>query len=136
MNFSESLTNDEDPISIDITSLIDVVFLLLIFFMVSTTFDPSSGIVVELPKADSAAASKSEKVVSVTVSEKGEVFVGEKKLSRKALATLFLESKRENQNTQVVVRADQKSTHGVVVSVMDLAKQAGIDALSIATAKN
>ncbi|MBU3917482.1 biopolymer transporter ExbD [bacterium] len=120
-------------LSLDVTPLIDVIFLLLIFFMVSTTFVTSPGIHVNLPKASTKAEIKKPKSIEVTITDKNRIFlngqlVKEQEL-RESLAAIYKETGLNN----LVIMADGKVFHELVVFVMDSANQVGIQKLSIAT---
>lgn len=130
MKFSPQSTQS-DELQIDITSLIDVVFLLLIFFMVSTTFNNTAGIQVDLPKTSNTAENKADKEpLIVTINKNGELFYKESKTSIEELRALFADLSKQPE--QLIVRADTATAHGAVVAVMDLAQQSGITKISIA----
>ncbi len=126
-----------ESLIVDLTPLIDVVFLLLIFFMVSTTFrQEEAALQVELPDARTAAGNDEERRLEITVSAQGQVMVGQIPVAaqdrRALLATLASMSTRPT-NTPLVIRADQLAPHGVVVQVMDAAAEAGFTRVGIAT---
>jgi biopolymer transport protein ExbD len=134
MNFSSDNIAEEDSLQIDLTSLIDVVFLLLIFFMVSTTFVQSDAMNVQLPKASaSKVTAQKDKQLTVDIDKDGLIFYEGKKTTKDQLRDSLLVIKNKTDNPILIVRADKATNHGTVVSVMDLARSSGIEKLAIAT---
>lgn len=134
MNFR---TKKREDVSVDLTPLIDVVFLLLIFFMVSTTFTKETHLEIDLPES-SADASTSEQVelVEIVVNSNGGYSVNGKSLINNQLDTLKRAIKKESKgNTELpmVVTADASVAHEYVVRAMDAAGQLGFTKLSITT---
>ena len=125
-------TRSEEP-RIDITPLIDVVFLLLIFFMVTTTFQQETRLKVDLPEAVSGAPSVRQERIVLEVSAEGryqlqgEAVVSSREALRAALAALGPAGERP-----LVLQADGKAPHDAVVRAMDAARLSGFDKLSIA----
>lgn len=121
-------------VNLDITPLIDVIFLLLIFFMVSTTFLDSSGIKINLPVAETKTPAQKEEALEVTISAKKKIYVNGKPTELKRLVKRLKTVKKRVKQDLLIIRADGKVPHQLVVSVMDAGKRAGIKKLSIATA--
>lgn len=125
----------EDP-AINLTPLIDVVFLLLIFFMVTTTFTRESRLTVDLPEADAQQAPNAEDPVEVVVSQGGRFSVNGQVLPDALGATLTRElvaAAAGDRAAPVLLVADAQATHQSVVTAMDAIGQAGFSRLSIAT---
>jgi biopolymer transport protein ExbD len=117
-------------VHIDMTPMVDVMMLLVIFFMMSTTFILTNpGLPINLPKA-SAAANQPENVV-IAVGKDGRIAVGDRMLSSLGDLRSLLAS-AVSKNTVVYVKADEEVMHGKVVEVMDEIRKAGISKMSIA----
>ncbi|MES9844122.1 MAG: biopolymer transporter ExbD [Candidatus Sedimenticola sp. PURPLELP] len=118
----------ESP-DLNITPLIDVVFLLLIFFMVSTTFDRESRIKVELPEAATQDEQiKEEKQLDIVVDAKGHYFVNQKEVVNTELATLKRAMELASgvrRDLPVIITADANAAHQSVIKVLDAASQLG-----------
>lgn len=117
---------------INITSLIDVLFLLLIFFMVSSTFLEQPGMKLDLPAAKSFEVEEQKELV-VHISPRGEIFLGEQQVSLDTLKARLELQVAVDRERPLVLRADRDAAHGRVVEVMDVAKQAGVRKIVIAT---
>jgi len=122
-----------DEVTPDITPLIDCVFLLLIFFMLSTTFVVSPGIRINLPQAKAEPVRHERQDLRVKVDAEGTVYVGDQRASVEDLDTRFRETARSDRDTLVVIEADEETPHKFVVDVMDRAKTSGLHRLAIAT---
>ncbi|WP_439136059.1 ExbD/TolR family protein [Pseudomaricurvus sp.] len=124
--------------SVNLTPLIDVVFLLLIFFMVSTTFTKETHLTVDLPEANGEPALKNDKVMDILIAADGSYSVNGQALINKKPETLrsALDKLSEGDNSApLTITADAKSSHQAVVTAMDVAGQLGFIHLSITTRK-
>ncbi len=133
----------EDSVDVNLTPLIDVVFLLLIFFMVSTTFDRHAKLKVSLPEASTKATQQQSDPLVLSIDAKGNYFLNERQIINQQLATLkqailkTLSEKNLNiKDASLVLRADANTPHQAVVRAMDAASQLGLSKLSIATIEN
>ena len=116
---------------INITSLIDVMFLLLIFFMVSATFKAQSGIKLDLPKANST-QKETEDEINIEIDADGNFYLDGNTASIEHIEKIL--QNVENPTTKtVILRADRTTSHGKVVEIMDIIKEQGIKKLIIAT---
>ncbi len=121
---------------VNLTSLIDVVFLLLIFFMVSTSFTKESELKVNLPEAITEVPASLDPSLEIVVTVDGKYFVNEKELINSDPSTLrdALEAEVGNdRGMPVTIRADGKATHQSVVNAMDVAGRLGFANLNIVT---
>ena len=119
-------------VQINITSLIDVLFILLIFFLVTSTFLEQPGMKLELPKAKSANVEKVENMV-VYIDADHQIFLNDKPVAIDRLEEQLKELITENEDPTLVLRADKSVPHGLVVTAMDIAKQVGFKRLVVAT---
>ncbi len=135
MNFKPS-SDGEDDIVLEMTPLIDMVFQLLIFFLLTTTFAVNvkeGGIELDLPRAKSTQISSMASHMVVAVLKDGRTVVGGEAMSNDALGNRLKEVYQQNPKTMVVVQADRDVEHWRVVEVMDLAATTGLKRLAIAT---
>lgn len=128
---------DDEP-DVSMTPLIDVVFLLLIFFMISTTFKDESEITIDLPRASTRAQQEERPPISVTIDAEGHYYVGDRRLVNDAEGTLrkALEKVLAGERTAadgLTIEADGRTTHESVIRVMDVARQLGIVHIALAT---
>lgn len=133
MNFSRT---ESERLEVNITPLIDVVFLLLIFFMVTTTFNQQAELRVDLPEASSEAKTIEAVTVEITIDPKGAYFVNGTSLANNQAETLRRSLEKiinNDKEKSVVIRADAATPHQAVVTAMDMVSRLGISRLSIAT---
>ncbi|MFC1477236.1 ExbD/TolR family protein [candidate division KSB1 bacterium] len=117
---------------INITSLIDVLFLLLIFFMVSSTFIEKPGMDLELPESESSTLQEVKDLV-LQVKPDGSMVLNNQDVSEVNLKMYLEEAHGSNPDAALILKADKEAKHGQVVTIMDIAKQVGIGKLIIAT---
>ena len=115
---------------INITSLIDVMFLLLIFFMVTSTFLDQPGMKLELPSAESAEVARVEKLVLYISSDEAVVF-NDQSVALDDLEETMRAALSEIEDRTLVLNADKSVQHGTVIRVMDIAKKLGLERLVI-----
>jgi len=129
--------NPEEDVSINLTPLIDVVFLLLIFFMISTTFDTTSQLKIKLPEASQSQSAVSERKINLLIDAKGLFFVNSRELTNNNSATLkaALERSMVDGKLPIVIQADAASPVQSLVTAMDVVGQLGLPQVSIATTR-
>ena len=123
-------------VGIDLVPLIDVVFMLLIFFMVSTTFQKETGIKIDLPESTTSARHEEDTVINLTIGADGAYAVNGRMLVNNQLATLMRalgDVSGGDHDQRLVITADANARHQAVVTAMDAAGQVGLTHLSIAT---
>mgnify|MGYP001245982779 CR=1 FL=1 len=118
---------------LEITPLIDVVFLLLLFFLLTATYVKNPNIDIDLPKASSQEIFPKEKDVVIAIRKDGTIKHDTREVTMAQLESILTERfKKGGAETVVVVKADKGARHGKVVEVMDLAKRLGFGRLAIA----
>lgn len=119
--------------SFNLTPLIDVVFLLLIFFMLTTTFvNLENRIKVDLPTGDFAAAEPSENII-VTITENNTIYLNGKLIDPLKLTESIAAEIKDEPEKIVILEADKNVLHGKVIRVLDLLKKGGAERIAIAT---
>jgi len=121
-------------VQLPLTPLIDIVFLLLIYFLLTTNFLVDEGIKIKLPQAK-ASAPQTEKEITVYVDRQGRAFLGTEEVSLAMLFDRLKEMIGGKENKLVVIRADRAVILNKAVKVMDVAKAAGAGRLCLATEK-
>ena len=130
----------EETVEVNLTPLIDVVFLLLIFFMVTTTFDRHARLKVSLPESSTKASQQQAEPLVLSIDAKGNYFLNDRQLVNRQLDTLkqalqktISADNKDYKDVALVLRADANTPHQSVVRAMDAASQLGLTRLSIAT---
>ena len=125
-----------EELSVNLTPLIDVVFLLLIFFMVSTTFTRETQLSVDLPEATGLVREEAEQQVEILIDESGDYRVNGRPLVDRRMRTLqaaVYEISKGDTTLPLIISADAQASHQAVVMAMDAAGQMGFSRLSIAS---
>ena len=133
MKFKRSIRSD---LSINVTPLIDVVFLLLIFFMVTTTFSRETRLLVNLPEANAELAQSQTAQIEIIVSREGSYLINGRALVNNRIETLIRGLELESggdRDLPIILIADAEATHQSVVTAMDAIGQSGFARLNIAT---
>jgi biopolymer transport protein ExbD len=118
-----------------LTSLIDIVFLLLIYFLLTTNFMVDEGIKIKLPQAR-ASSQQTQKEITVYVDKDGRTFMGDREVPLDHLFKRLKDMIGNQKDRLVVIKADRSVILNKAVKVMDLAKAAGADRLCLATEKD
>jgi biopolymer transport protein ExbD len=129
--------NDVEP-EVNLTPLIDVVFLLLIFFMVSTTFEHQSRIQIDLPEATAEEIRPDDESLEIIIDAQGRFFLGDQQVVNTEIKTLkgaIRKSLGDRKAVTVIIRADARTPHQAVVTVLDAASQLGLTQISLATSR-
>lgn len=123
---------DEEEAAIDLTPMLDVVFIMLIFFIVTASFVKEAGIDVNRPEA-STAVSKDRANILVAISETNEIWINKRRIDERAVQANIERLYAENPQGSVVIQADKKATTDTLIKVMDASRAAGVFDVSIAT---
>jgi len=129
-HLNQMLQEQDEKEEIDMTPMLDVVFILLIFFIVTASFVKEAGIDVNRPEA--ATAVKKERAnILVAISDKGDIWINKRKVDIRSVQANIERLKAENPQGTVVIQADKKSTTDTLIKVMDSARAAGVYDVSI-----
>ena len=132
MNFSSNKKR-RPAIEVNITPLIDIVFILLVFFLITATFSQNPGIEVDLPKASSSTQKEQEDVIIVSLTKEGNLILQGQMFSLDALESELDKMFATRTKATIIIQADAKTHHVNVVKVMDISRKIGFTKLAIAT---
>lgn len=125
-------TADDNASEIDLTPMLDVVFIMLIFFIVTASFIKEAGIEINRPEASTSTQKKNVNIL-VAVSATNEIWIDNRRIDKRAVRSVIERMHAENPKGAVVVQADNESTTETVISVIDSARSAGVYDVSLAT---
>jgi biopolymer transport protein ExbD len=134
MKFQSRAANDE--IDLNLTPLIDVIFTLIIFFVVTTNFKERSAMKLQLPSAESASTIEQAKPLNIMVDAEGRFYIEEVEVSEASVTgvkTAIINAAGQDRSMPVVLRADARTPHQAVITAMDALGQLGFVKISIAT---
>lgn len=119
-----------DDVEINITPMLDIVFIMLIFFIVTTSFTKETGAIINKPVADQAVALRSGTIL-IGIRSNDDIWMNKRLIELREVRSLVERAKAENPEGSVVIVADKESRIGVVTQVMDQVKMAGVQGISI-----
>ena len=122
---------EEDDAAVDMTPMLDIVFIMLIFFIVTTSFVKEAGIEVNKPKAAQATKKKNANIF-IAIRGNGEVWMDKRQVDVERVSANIERLLAEQPTEVVIIQADKEAKHGVVMKVMDQIKMAGVESISIA----
>ncbi len=122
----------DDDNNIDVTPMLDVVFILLIFFIVTASFVKETGIEIKRPSAVST-QTKHQASILVAINEDGDIWIDKMQVDIRTVRAHIERLRAQNPQGDVVVQADKNSKTGLLVKVMDAAREAGVEHVSIAS---
>ena len=126
---------DEEENEINLTPMLDVVFIMLIFFIVTASFIKEAGIDVDRPDAPSA-DSQDDAAILIAISANDEIWIDRRQTDPNAVRGMIERLHAENPKGSIVIQADEESTNEMLVIVMEAAKQAGVTNVAIAALKD
>ena len=132
MSRKHPLLVEEEENEINLTPMLDVVFIMLIFFIVTATFIKEAGIQVERPNTTTA-DSQDDAAILIAISPNDEIWVDREERDPRALRGVIERLHMENPKGSIVIQADEGSTHETLVIVMEAAKAAGVTNVAIAS---
>ena len=130
-NFMQSNNEDEES-SVDITPMLDVVFIMLIFFIVTATFVKESGIDVDKPSAATAIVQEKASIL-VAIDADNEVWINRRQVDLRSVRSIIERLHAENPKGTVVIQADKESINDTLIQVMDASRRAGVYDIALAT---
>ena len=131
MRMNMNQFDDDNENEVDLTPMLDVVFIMLIFFIVTASFVKEAGIEVNKPNAVTAERKEKGNIL-VAISAENQIWIDRRQVDPRALRANIERMHAENPNGAVVIQADTESKNGLLVLVMDAARQAGVKSVSIA----
>ncbi|AHK16848.1 ExbD/TolR family protein [Thalassolituus oleivorans] len=132
MNNNLFLMNEDEENQIDLTPMLDVVFIMLIFFIVTSTFVKESGVDVTRPNAETAVVSESNSI-QIGITAANQVFIDKREVDKRAVRANVEKSLAENPGAAVIIVADRDSNTSALIEVMDQARLAGATSVSVAS---
>ena len=128
-------TSAEDEAQIDMTPMLDIVFIMLIFFIVTTSFVKEKGLDVNRPEDNQAKNDKPSKALSIRIEEDGTIMMGGREVDVRRVVANTQTYLAENNTDTAAIQADEEAEHGVVVEVMNQVKIASISKVSVLVKK-
>ncbi len=124
----------QEDSELDLTPMLDVVFIMLIFFIVTTSFVKAAGIDINTPIAEST-EQKENTTIMVAISSDGEVWIDKRQVEVRTVRSIISRMHQENPEGAVMIQSDKQATTEVLLSVMDQIRLAGISNIAVAAAK-
>lgn len=131
MSDNRFLQNDDEESQIDLTPMLDVVFIMLIFFIVTSTFVKESGVDVTRPQADTAVVAESN-AIQIGITANNQVFMDKRQIDKRAIRANVEKGLAESPGASVIIVADRDSNTSTLIEVMDQARMAGATSVSVA----
>ncbi len=125
----------KERVVLDLTPLIDCIFQLLIFFLLTASFITTPNLNVELPKASAKAAASESRDAMVVITREGKLQFEKVDITPDQLMAKLKVLHKERPDARILIQADRKAYHGIVVKVMDIAKSIGFKRLGVAIQK-
>ncbi len=135
MRKNQVFGGEEEENEINLTPMLDVVFIMLIFFIVTASFIKEAGIDVDRPDAPSA-DSQDDAAILIAISANDEIWIDRRETEPNAVRGMIERLHAENPKGSIVIQADEESTNEMLVVVMEAAKQAGVTNVAIAALKD
>ena len=124
----------QEETELDMTPMLDIVFIMLIFFIVTTSFVKESGVTVNTPQAQTAAQQQSANIF-IAIKASGEVWIDRRPVDPRSIRAIVARLHADNPEGSVIIQSDSDSPTGTLVEVMDQVRLAGVDGIAIAADK-
>ena len=128
------ITEDAEESQIDLTPMLDVVFIMLIFFIVTSTFVKEAGVDVSRPEADTAVVTESN-TIQIGITSANQIFMDKRQIDKRAVRANVERGLAENPGAAVIIVADADSKTETLIEVMDQSRLAGAESVSVAADK-
>lgn len=135
MNDNQFLMSEEDDTDIDMTPMLDVVFIMLIFFIVTSTFVKEAGVDVTRPQADTAVQAESNSI-QIGIDSSNQIHMDKRQIDKRAIRANVERGLAESPGAAVIIVADRDSNTDTLIQVMDQARLAGAESVSVASENN
>lgn len=135
MNENQFLMNEDEESEIDMTPMLDVVFIMLIFFIVTSTFVKEAGVDVTRPQAETAMQAESNSI-QIGINSSNQVFMDKREIDKRAIRANVERGMAESPGAAVIIVADRDSNTDTLIQVMDQARLAGAESISVASENN
>ena len=119
---------------VDMTPMLDIVFIMLIFFIVTTSFVKESGVTVNTPQAQTASNQDSANIF-IAITEAGEIWIDKRPVDPRSVRAIVARLHADNPEGSVIIQSDENASTGVLVEVMDQVRLAGVQGIAIAADK-
>jgi len=130
-----NLTSAAEETTIDMTPMLDVVFIMLIFFIVSTTFVQEQGVQINSPSSSLGSEPKSKGMI-ITIDDEGQIWYDQKEISQAQIANTLVPKLAETTALSVLIRADQNTPTGDLIHLLDEVRGLGVKQVAVATKKS
>ncbi len=124
----------QDETELDMTPMLDIVFIMLIFFIVTTSFVKESGVTVNSPGAETATAQESANIF-VAITASGEVWIDRRPVDPRSVRAIVARLHADNPEGSVIIQSDEEASTRMLVEVMDQVRLAGVEGIAIAADK-
>ncbi|AZL86318.1 biopolymer transporter ExbD [Aliivibrio salmonicida] len=128
-------SSNQEEAQIDLTSMLDIVFIMLIFFIVTSSFVRESGVEVNRPQASNVSSQK-DAGIFVAITASNDIFIDKRMVDAERVQAILEHLLLEQPDASLVIQADEHAYNGTVVKVMDAAKGAGVKGIALAAEKN
>lgn len=119
---------------IELAPFVDILFLLVTYFLMNATLANNPSIKIELPKSDTSQSAETQPLI-VLINQENQIFVNEKNVALKDLGKTVVDLIKDKEKDQVIIRGDKRSSYQMVISVMDELNKAGVTRFNLATDK-
>jgi len=124
----------QDETELDMTPMLDIVFIMLIFFIVTTSFVKESGVTVSTPQAQTASAQENTNIF-IAITAGGEVWIDRRPVDPRSVRAIVARLHADNPEGSVIIQSDEEAATGMLVEVMDQVRLAGVEGIAIAANK-